>query len=134
VLPFEAEIGLTPGALPGVVARGTAGLAVIHWSATDACLDAIELGVRDERYEVELGSYEPAGTVKKIVAHFAGPAPLRPILSGRGEPGGRAGADQGVTPAHAEPRPPRTGAGAALIVVTQGQEIRQRLACRGVAP
>jgi hypothetical protein len=110
VLPFETAIGLAPGALPGVVASGTAGLAVIRWSATDACLDAIELGVRDERYEIELGAYEPAGSVKKIVAHFAGPPPLRPILSGGGDPGGRVGADQGGTPAGAEPRPSRAGA------------------------
>ena len=133
VLPFETEIGLAPGALPGVVASGTAGLAVIRWSATAACLDAIELGVRDERYEGELGYYEPSGTVKKIVAHLSGPPPLRPILAGRGDPG-RPEADEGASSARAEPRPPRAGAGAALIVVTQGQEIRQRLSCRVVAP
>lgn len=69
-----------------------------------------------------------------MIAHFAGPPPLRPIASSRGNPGGRGGADQGVAPAGAEPRPSRAGAGAGLIVVTQGQEVRQRLACRGVAP
>jgi hypothetical protein len=132
VLPFDTQIGLAAGALPGVVASGTAGLAVIRWSATDACLDAIELGVRDERYEVDLGLYDPAGTVKKVVAHLAGPPALRPIARTRGDAGAEPA--PGREGAGAAPAPGREGGSGALIVVTYGQEVRQRLSCQAVAP
>jgi hypothetical protein len=121
LLPFDTEIGLVPGSLPGVTASGAAGLAVIRWSAAAACLDAVELTVRDERYEPDVGFYDPPGTVKKIVARFAGPPPIWR-------------SDRGAAPPDAGP-PPHAGAGAgALVLLLQGQEIRQPIACRSAAP
>src|SRR5262249_42592893 len=70
LLPFDAAIGLDRTAIPGVYASGTYGLAVVRWSASRACLDAIELGVRDERHEVDLSYYEPTGTARKLVGIF----------------------------------------------------------------
>lgn len=67
VLPFDTEIGLAPGSLPGLVASGAAGVAVLRWSPAAACLDAVEIAVRDERYEADFGYYDPPGTVKKLI-------------------------------------------------------------------
>jgi hypothetical protein len=73
VLPFESSIGLDRGALPGVLSMATGGVAVIRWSKERACLDAVELGVRDERYDPELSTYDAAGTARKLIALFGGP-------------------------------------------------------------
>ncbi|WP_438014028.1 hypothetical protein WMF18_24270 [Sorangium sp. So ce315] len=128
VLPFESEIGLVPGALPGVIEAGTAGAAVIRWSRDRACLDAVELNVRDERYEIDPGFYEVTGTVKKLVARFAGPAPAAPPRARAAESGGPR------SPAPARPVEPLQGAGAgALVLVTHGQEVRQPVRCTAVA-
>ncbi|KYG02651.1 hypothetical protein BE20_50115, partial [Sorangium cellulosum] len=112
VLPFDTEIGLAPGALPGIAEAGTAGVAVIRWSRDRACLDAVELNVRDERYEADLGFYEPPGVVKKLVARFAGPPPAA-RLGERGEPAREAG-------------------GGTLVLVQPGQEVRQPVRCTAV--
>ncbi|UQA59476.1 hypothetical protein [Polyangium aurulentum] len=72
VLPFDSEIGLVPGALPGVSATGSAGLAIIRWSSARACLEAVDISVRDERHEIDVGYYEPPGTVRKVIARFDG--------------------------------------------------------------
>ena len=80
VLPFETLIGLAPGALLGVTTTGTAGLAVIRWSPAHACLEAVELAVRDERHEPELGAYDPPGTVRKLIARFDGKGPGKGTL------------------------------------------------------
>ncbi|WP_437720694.1 hypothetical protein [Sorangium sp. So ce861] len=112
VLPFDTEIGLAPGALPGIAEAGTAGVAVIRWSRDRACLDAVELNVRDERYEADLGFYEPPGVVKKLVARFAGPPPAA-SRSARGEPARGAG-------------------GGTLVLVQPGQEVRQPVQCTAV--
>jgi len=72
VFPFESSIGLDRAALPGVLATGTGGVAVIRWSKERACLDAVEIAVRDERYDVELSAYDPAGAVRKVIARFGG--------------------------------------------------------------
>ncbi|MGK3961207.1 hypothetical protein WMF38_50150 [Sorangium sp. So ce118] len=127
VLPFDSEIGLVPGALPGVIEAGTAGVAVIRWSRDRACLDAVELNVRDERYETDLGFYEPPGTVKKLVARFAGPAPA----TASGAPARAARGGSGPAP------PPRSepvqGAGGGkLVLVLHGQEVRQPVRCEAV--
>ncbi|XXY51574.1 hypothetical protein WME91_10570 [Sorangium sp. So ce269] len=127
VLPFDSEIGLVPGALPGVIEAGTAGVAVIRWSRDRACLDAVELNVRDERYETDLGFYEPPGTVKKLVARFAGPAPATasgaPARAARGGPG----------PAPPPRSEPVQGAGGGkLVLVLHGQEVRQPVRCEAV--
>ncbi len=72
VFPFESSIGLDRAALPGVLSMGTGGVAVIRWSKERACLDAVEIAVRDERYDAELSSDDPAGAVRKVVARFGG--------------------------------------------------------------
>ncbi|EYF04366.1 hypothetical protein [Chondromyces apiculatus] len=125
VLPFSTEIGLAPGKMPGVTSSGTAGVAVIRWSATTACLDAVEMSVRDERYEAEQGFYDPPGTVKKVVAHFAGPEPA--WSQGGDRPGG-------VTATQGKGSAIRGAGSAALVLVTYGQEVRQPLTCRSAAP
>ncbi|WP_437595921.1 hypothetical protein WMF28_25385 [Sorangium sp. So ce590] len=122
VLPFDTEIGLAPGALPGIAEAGTAGVAVIRWSRDRACLDAVELTVRDERYEVDLGFYEPPGVVKKLVARFAGPPPAASL-----------GARGGPSPAPARRGEPAQGAGGGTLVLVQhGQEVRQPVQCKAV--
>ncbi|WP_437661461.1 hypothetical protein [Sorangium sp. So ce1182] len=127
VLPFDSEIGLVPGALPGVTEAGTAGVAVIRWSRDRACLDAVELNVRDERYETDLGFYEPPGIVKKLVARFAGPAPA----ASSGAPARAARGGPGLAP------PPRSEpvqgpGGGKLVLVLHGQEVRQPVRCEAV--
>ncbi|WP_437923593.1 hypothetical protein WMF37_31805 [Sorangium sp. So ce291] len=127
VLPFDSEIGLVPGALPGVIEAGTAGVAVIRWSRDRACLDAVELTVRDERYETDFGFYEPPGTVKKLVARFAGPAPAAssgaPARAARGGPGL-------APPPRSEPA--QGAGGGKLVLVLHGQEVRQPVRCEAV--
>ncbi|MFT3768695.1 MAG: hypothetical protein QM820_24885 [Minicystis sp.] len=100
VLPFEGAVDVDRAALRGVIPTGGAGVAVIRWSRDRACLDAVEIPVRDERFEEGPGSYEPPGSVRKIVARFGG---------GRGD------------------------ARAALISISWGIEIRQRLSCTRAA-
>ena len=100
VIAFDSEIGLVPGSLPGVSPMGTTSLAVVRWSPVRACVEAVELSARDERYEPEMGSYEQPGALRKVIARFDAPV-------SRGEPGG-----PGV-----------------LVLVTHGAEVRQRLRC-----
>ncbi|MDC0742065.1 hypothetical protein [Polyangium mundeleinium] len=80
VLPFDTEIGLAQGTLHGIVASGSAGFAVLRWSPARVCLEAVELAVRDERHEVELGYYDPPGTVRKVIARFDGKGPGKGTL------------------------------------------------------
>ncbi|HVK67278.1 MAG TPA: hypothetical protein VM694_22490 [Polyangium sp.] len=80
VLPFDTEIGLAQGTLHGIVASGSAGFAVLRWSPARVCLEAVELAVRDERHEVELGYYDPPGTVRKLIARFDGKGPGKGTL------------------------------------------------------
>jgi hypothetical protein len=111
VLPFESSIGLVSGALPGVTALGSSGVAVIRWSKERACLDAVEMAVRDERYETELSTYDPPGSVRKLIARFdAGPA-------GKGSR-----------------RPSSQDSHAGLVLITPGSEIRQPITCDGLVP
>ncbi len=111
VLPFESSIGLVSGALPGVNAVGSSGVAVIRWSKERACLDAVEMAVRDERYETELSTYDPPGSVRKLIARF-----------------GAAFAGKGST------RPSSQDSHAGLVLITPGSEIRQPITCDGLAP
>ncbi|WP_437274819.1 hypothetical protein WME90_26595 [Sorangium sp. So ce375] len=131
VLPFDTEIGLVPGALPGITAAGTAGVAVIRWSRERACLDAVELVVWDERYEGGPGFYDPPGVVKKLIARFAGPPPAAPL----GAYGGlvdRRGRGRS-SPAPARRSEPAQGAGGGtLALVMYGQESRQPVQCNAV--
>jgi hypothetical protein len=108
VLPLKTEIGLAPGSVPGVLASGSFALAVIRWSKEAACLEAVEVSVRDERHENDVSSYEPWGTFRKVIARF------EPGKSGRSNQDGQ-------------------GANASLVVVQPGTEIRQRLRCDQIA-
>ena len=72
VLPFVSSIGLDRAALPGLFATGTGGVAVIRWSRARACLDAVEILARDERYDADLSSHDPPGAVRKLIARFDG--------------------------------------------------------------
>lgn len=76
LLPFDTAIGLTRSALPGVSSTGTAGVAVVRWSKDMACLEAVEMTVRDERYDPD-SNYEPPGTLRKVVARFGKAPPAR---------------------------------------------------------
>ena len=109
VLPFESLIGLDRSALPGVFSTGTGGVAVLRWSKERACLDAVEVALRDERYDAELSAYDPPGSARKLVARF-----------------GAERAGKGTTAVK--------GPGAALLAITPGSEIRQPLVCDGIAP
>jgi hypothetical protein len=109
VLPFESLIGLDRGVLPGVLSTGTGGVAVLRWSKDRACLDAVEVALRDERYDAELGNYDPPGSARKLVARI-----------------GVAGAGKGKTATK--------GPSAALIAITMGSEIRQAVICDGIVP
>ncbi len=115
VLPFEAAIGLDRSSLRGVLATGSAGVAVLRWSRDRVCLDAVELAVRDERYEPDLGLYEGSGAVRKLIARFTAPGTARPAAKARAakDPGGGA---------------------AALVLIGQGYELRQPLRCTGLLP
>jgi hypothetical protein len=99
VLPFEGVIGLDRTSIRGVTGAGGAGVAVLRWSASRACLDAVETAVRDERYEDNPGPYPPHGTLEKLIARFGGP-----------------------------------GAGATLLLVGTGWELRQKVSCTGLSP
>jgi hypothetical protein len=123
VLPFDSEIGLDRSQMPGIYASGTYGIAVVRWSASQACLDAIELSVRDERHELDVGYYEPPGTSRKIIGIFG---PSGAVTRAPAKP------SSGSTPKTA---PFSMSAGnATLALVLHGAELRQRLACTGVGP
>ena len=94
VLPLDGEIGIDRTALRGVAPAGGSGVAVLRWSRERACLDAVEIPVRDDRFDENPGPYEPSGVLRKIVARF-------------GAGGGQA----------------------LLLLVGDGAEVRQRLAC-----
>jgi hypothetical protein len=106
IVPITREISLARDSLAGLVQTGTWGLATLRWSKDRACLDALELSVRDERYEADhVPLYEQAGQVRKLIARFDAQAARAP--------GGK----------------PGEGAGA-LVLVMPGLEVRQPLTCR----
>ncbi|MEO7330464.1 MAG: hypothetical protein ABI193_17950, partial [Minicystis sp.] len=113
VLPFEGAIGLDRAALRGVLATGSAGVAVLRWSRDRVCLDAVEMAVRDERYEPDLGFYEGSGAVRKLVARFTAASGARPRTGATKDPG---------------------AGNAALVLIGQGFELRQPLRCEGLLP
>lgn len=109
VLPFESLIGLDRRALPGVFSPGTGGVALLRWSKERACLDAVEIAVRDERYDADLSLYDGPGAIRKLIARFGAP------------PSGK-----GLHPSKAP--------SAALILLNTGSELRQPLSCDGLIP
>lgn len=82
LLVTEGAIGLDRAGLRGLApaAPGTPGLAVVRWSRDRACLDAVEIPVRDERFDEGPGMYEPPGAVRKVIARFDNHAPARAAL------------------------------------------------------
>lgn len=133
VLPFESLFGLDRAAMPGVYASGGFGLAVLRWSASEVCLDAIELSVRDERYEVDVGLYEPPGTLRKLIGIFSNFGIFGNL--GAESPKG-SGAPPGSPRASTPPGPPspKPSGNATLALILHGAELRQRLQCSGIAP
>jgi hypothetical protein len=109
VLPFESLIGLDRGALPGLLSTGTGGVAVLRWSSERACLDAVELAIRDERYDAELSSYDSPSSARRLIARFG---------AGHAGKATRAG----------------KGAGATLVEIAAGSELRQPIGCDGIGP
>ncbi|MEO5732038.1 MAG: hypothetical protein ABI134_11035, partial [Byssovorax sp.] len=107
-LPFDSSIGLDRGSLPGVLSVGSGGVAVIRWSKERACLDAVEIPVRDERYDPDLSPYDAAGSVRKLIARFD------TERAGKG-------------------KAPSKESRAGLVLITGGSEIRQPLTCDGIA-
>jgi hypothetical protein len=43
---------------------------VLRWSRDRVCLDALEMRVRDERFDETPSSREPRGSLHKLVARF----------------------------------------------------------------
>lgn len=84
LLPFDTAIGLSTASMPGVAATGSAGVAVVRWSRDLACLEAVEMNVRDERYDPD-AYYEQAGVIRKVIARFV-KAPPRRGGSDKGRP------------------------------------------------
>jgi hypothetical protein len=80
VLPFEGVIGVDRGSLRGVAPGSSAGVAVLRWSQDRVCLDAVEIPVKDDRFDESPGPYEPHGVLRKIVARFEGRAPAALLL------------------------------------------------------
>jgi hypothetical protein len=72
VLPFDGAIGLDRASLRGVAESSGPGVAVLRWSPERACLDAVEIPVRDERFDESPAPYVPHGVVRKLVARFDG--------------------------------------------------------------
>ncbi len=71
-LSFDSEIGMSRASMPTLSNTGTTGIAVVRWSSTRVCVDAVEINVRDERYDDNLSPYDPAGTLRKVIARLNG--------------------------------------------------------------
>jgi hypothetical protein len=84
VLPFDGEIAVAPGALPGVGPSTGSGVAVLRWSRERACLDAVEVPVHDDRFDESPGPYEGHGVLRKIVARFDRKGQAALVLVGPG--------------------------------------------------
>ncbi|MEZ4306524.1 MAG: hypothetical protein R3F14_00530 [Polyangiaceae bacterium] len=77
LLPFEALVGLSEDSLPGVIASGTAGVAIVRWSPDLACLESVEMTVKDDRFDPDGNNYEPPGSLRKLIARFTKAPPRR---------------------------------------------------------
>jgi hypothetical protein len=87
LFPFEAAIGLAKDSLPGVTATGSAGVAVVRWSKDSACLEAIEMNVRDDRFDPDGNqNYEPTGMLRKVMARFTKAPSRRGTLEKKPKP------------------------------------------------
>ncbi len=84
VLPFEGLIGIDRRSIPGVGHCFGTGVAVLRWSRARACLDAVELSVRDDRHDESPGPYETHGTLRKIIARLDGKGQAVLVVVGPG--------------------------------------------------
>ncbi len=100
LLPFDAAIGLSKTALPGVWSTGTAGLAIVRWSKDAACLEAVEMSVRDDRYDQDGSGYEGNGVLRKLIARF-GKAPSKRFVDAKDKNKKKAPAKKAVPTASA---------------------------------
>jgi len=75
---LKHEVGLSPS-LFGLTTMGE-GFAVIRWSEARACLEALELSVRDQHLEANLGRWGGAGKTSKLVARFGGGRPEASLI------------------------------------------------------
>jgi hypothetical protein len=130
-------IGIDRALIPGVYASGSFGLAVLRWSASQACLDAVELSVRDERHEVDVGIYEAPGTLRKLIGSFGPATPTTTASTAKtSAPTSKADPRKGDPQPPKPPGPPmpRAAGNATLALILHGAELRQRLQCSGIAP
>lgn len=81
VLPLEGQIGFDGELLRGLTRVAGAGVAILRWSRDRVCLDALEIPVRDERFEDGGGTWERPGAVRKIIARWDGGAPRATLFS-----------------------------------------------------
>ncbi|HEY4118828.1 MAG TPA: hypothetical protein VGM56_13275, partial [Byssovorax sp.] len=70
-LAFTTQIALADDGARDLVALGEGGVAVVRWSSARACLDAIEIGARDLRYEATGGWRRAAVGVHEVVLRGA---------------------------------------------------------------
>ncbi len=85
VLPFaDGAIDLDPASLRGVSPGSGGGVAVLRWSPERACLDALELAVKDDRFDEAPGPYEPQGALRKLVARFGAGGGAALVIVGLG--------------------------------------------------
>lgn len=78
VVPLRDEIGLARSMLGLEVVDG--GVAVIRWSEGRACLEAIELNVRDQHLMRGRGRWVDSGTTNKLIARFDGARPRASLI------------------------------------------------------
>ncbi|MBK8254006.1 MAG: hypothetical protein IPK82_15250 [Polyangiaceae bacterium] len=95
LVPYETTFGLARGSLPGVVPSGTGGVAIVRWSKTSVCLEAVEMAIRDDRFDPEGAGYDPPGMLRKLIARFVKAPPKR---GGAGAPQSKQGPKK-ATPA-----------------------------------
>jgi len=75
------HVGVEPGSLPGVIQPGTIGFAVLRWSKSRVCLDAMDVSVRDDRYEPDyVQAYENASNLRKLAVKSDGKGGLAGAL------------------------------------------------------
>ena len=85
VLPLlDGAIELDPASLRGVSPASGPGVAVLRWSPERACLEAVEIPMKDARFDEAPGPYESPGPLHEIVARFEGGGRAALVLIGLG--------------------------------------------------
>ena len=70
-LAFTTQIALSDDGARDLVPAGEGGVALVRWSSARVCIDAIEIGARDLRYEASGGGRRAAAGVHEIVLRGA---------------------------------------------------------------